>query len=379
MIAACDGSIPEILVLTLDDLVSAILGILSGLVMLVIGGELLVRGASQLAAAVNISPLVIGLTVVAFGTSSPELAVSLQSALAGNADIAVGNAVGSNIFNVLFILGISALIVPLAVSSRLIRLDVPLMIFASVLLLVLGLDGRLGRLDGLLLFAGLLVYISWCVWQSRRESQAVQAEFAQELSTPSKNGAAILVQLGLIIGGLILLGLGSSWLVGGSVFVATRLGVSELVIGLTIVAAGTSLPEVVTSIVAAWRGEREIAVGNVVGSNIFNIFCVLGLASLVVPQGVAISSAAMRFDIPVMIAVALACLPIFLTGSRIERWEGGLFLAYYIVYTTYVILAATQANVTRTFATIIVAFVIPLTVITLLIGVVRGRGDQGIR
>ena len=379
MIAACDGSIPEILELTLDDLVSAILGILSGLVMLVIGGELLVRGASRLAAAVNISPLVIGLTVVAFGTSSPELAVSLQSALAGNADIAVGNAVGSNIFNVLFILGISALIVPLVVSSRLIRLDVPLMIFASVLLLVLGLDGRLGRLDGLLLFAGLLVYISWCVWQSRRESQAVQAEFAQELSTPSKNAAAILVQLGLIIAGLILLGLGSSWLVGGSVFVATRLGVSELVIGLTIVAAGTSLPEVVTSIVAAWRGEREIAVGNVVGSNIFNIFCVLGLASLVVPQGVAISSAAMRFDIPVMIAVALACLPIFLTGSRIERWEGGLFLAYYIFYTTYVILAATQANVTRTFATIMVAFVIPLTVITLLIGVVRGRGDQGIR
>ena len=353
-----------------------ILKIIFGLVLLIAGGEMLVRGASRLAAAMKISPLVIGLTVVAFGTSTPELAVSVQSALAGNADIALGNVVGSNIFNVLFILGLSALIVPLVVSSRLIRWDVPLMIVASVLLLLLGLDGRIGRLDGLLLFSGLLAYTVWCVRQSRRENSEVKAEFAQEMPVPASGTKALLVQIGFILGGLILLGLGSRWLVGGSVFVATRLGVSELIIGLTIIAAGTSLPEVVTSIMAAWRGERDIAVGNVVGSNLFNILCVLGLTSAIAPSGVAISPAALRFDIPIMIAVAVGCLPIFFTGNVIARWEGGLFFAYYIAYTTYLVLAITQATITRTFGTIMIAFVIPLTAITLSIGVFRAARDR---
>ena len=356
----------------MNQWLSATLGILGGLIALILGGELLVRGASRMAAAMRISPLVIGLTVVAFGTSSPELAVSIQSALAGNADIALGNAVGSNIFNVLFILGLSALIVPLVVSSRLIRWDVPLMIAASALLLILGLDGHIGRLEGLLLFSGLLAYTYWCVRQSRRESKEVKAEFAQEIPSAKTSGGAVFVQVGFIIAGLILLGLGSHWLIGGSVFVATRLGVSELVIGLTIIAAGTSLPEVVTSVMAAWRGERDIAVGNVVGSNIFNILCVLGLTSLIAPGGIAIPTAALKFDIPVMIAVAVACLPIFFTGNVIARWEGGLFFAYYVAYTTYLILAATQATITRTVGTIMIGFVIPLTVITLIICVVRG-------
>ena len=362
----------------MDTWFAAALGIIFGLALLVIGGDLLVRGASRLAAVINISPLVIGLTVVAFGTSSPELAVSIQSAFAGNADIALGNVVGSNIFNVLFILGISALVVPLVVSSRLIQLDVPLMIVASFLLLVLGWDGRVGRLDGLFLFGGLLAYTIWCVRQSRRESSKVQSEFAKERPATAKAGEGIPLQIGLVIGGLILLGLGSHWLIEGSVFVATKMGVSELVIGLTIVAAGTSLPEVVTSIMAAWRGEREIAVGNVVGSNLFNILGVLGLASVVAPDGIAVSAAAMRFDIPVMIAVALACLPLFLTGNLIARWEGGLFFTYYVAYTTYLVLAATQANITRTFATIMIMFVVPLTAITLLVGVIRsvGRSSQ---
>ena len=194
-----------------------------------------------------------------------EPAVAIQSAFAGNADIALGNAVGSNIFNVLFILGISALIVHLVVSSRLVRWDVPLMIMASVLLLVLGLDGRISRTDGLLLFGGLLAYLYWCVRQSRSEAASVKAEFAQEIPTSKTSTLQMLVQIGFIIAGLILLGLGSHWLIGGSVFVATRLGVSDLMIGLTIITAGTSLPEVVTSIMAASRGERDIAVGNVVG------------------------------------------------------------------------------------------------------------------
>ena len=203
----------------------------------------------------------------------------------------------------------------------------------------------------------------------------MQAEFSQELPVQEEGGVRIPLQIGLVIAGLILLGLGSHWLVKGSVFGATKMGVSELVIGLTIVAAGTSLPEVVTSIMAAWRGEREIAVGNVIGSNIFNILCVLGLSSVVAPGGIAIPASAMRFDIPVMIAVAVSCLPIFFTGNQIARWEGGLFFVYYIAYTTYLILAATQANITRTFATIMIVFVIPLTVITLLIGVVRAVGQ----
>jgi cation:H+ antiporter len=354
----------------------ALLEIVFGFALLIIGGEFLVKGASRLAAAMKISPLVIGLTVVAFGTSSPELAVSAQSAFTGKADLALGNVVGSNIFNVLFILGVSALIVPLVVSSRLIRLDVPLMIFASVLVPVFGLDGKLGRFDGLFLFSALMAYIVWCIVQSRRESQSVRAEFAQELPSQEQDGTTIPLQIGLVITGLFLLGLGSHWLIQGSVFVAAKMGFSELVIGLTIVAAGTSLPEVVTSIMAAWRGEREIAVGNVVGSNIFNILGVLGLSSFVASEGIAISESAMRFDIPVMIAVAVSCLPIFLSGNQIARWEGGLFFAYYIAYTTYMILASTQANVTRTFGAIMTMFVIPLTVITLLIGVVRHKGRK---
>ena len=359
----------------MDEWFTAALQIVVGLVLLIVGGELLVRGASRLAAAMKISPLVIGLTVVAFGTSSPELAVSLQSALAGNADIALGNAVGSNIFNVLFILGVSALIVPLVVSSRLVRLHVPVMIGASVALLLAGLDGRIGRLEGTLLFCSLLAYIWFCVRQSRRESREVETEFAHALPGGKATTGALLVQTGLIVVGLALLGGGSRLLIDGAVAVATHLGVSQLIIGLTIIAAGTSLPEVVTSVMAAWRGERDIAVGNVVGSNIFNIFCVLGLASLAAPAGVAVSPAALRFDIPVMIAVAVACLPIFFTGHLIARWEGGLFFAYYAAYTTYLILAAVQSTITRTMGAVMIGFVLPLTAITLLLGFVRAMRD----
>lgn len=355
---------------------SAILGIVIGLAALIVGGELLVRGASRLAAAMKISPLVIGLTVVAFGTSSPELAVALKSAFAGNADIALGNAVGSNIFNVLFILGISALIVPLVVSSRLIRWDVPIMILASVLLLLLGLDGRIGRIDGLLLSGGLLTYIYCCVRQSRREARQVKEEFAEEITSAAPSGAGLLVQVGLIVAGLLLLGLGSHWLVGGCVVVATRLGVSELIIGLTIISVGTSLPEVVASIMAAIRGQRDIAVGNVVGSSLFNILCVLGLTSIVAPSGIEIPATALRLDIPVMIAAAVACLPIFFTGHLIARWEGALFFGYYIAYTTYLVLDASEATITRTFGAMMLGFVIPLTIVTLIVGVVRALRNQ---
>lgn len=346
---------------------------LLGLVLLVGGAEFLVRGAAQLAAAVGISPLIIGLTVVAFGTSAPELAVSMRSAMSGQAgaDIAVGNVVGSNIFNVLFILGLSAAIAPLVVSQRLVRVDVPLMIGASVLLLLLALDGKIGRLDGALLFTGILVYTLFAILQGRRESQAVAAEYAGEFSARPRTPAGYLINLGYIVGGLALLVLGAHWLVDAAVDIARAFGVSELVIGLTIVAAGTSLPEVATSVMASIKGERDIAVGNIVGSNLFNILSVLGLAALVAPDGVNVAPSALRFDIPIMIAVAFACLPIFFTGYAIARWEGLLFLGYYALYTTFLVAAAARYPALESFTAGLLFFVVPLTALTLGVAVWR--------
>jgi cation:H+ antiporter len=334
----------------------------AGLGLLILGAEWLVRGASRLAGALGISPLVIGLTVVAFGTSAPEVAVSVKAAWAGQPDLALGNVVGSTVFNVLFILGASALVTPLLVSSQLIRLDVPIMIGLSVLVLVLAADGSIGRLDGALLFAGVIVYTAFQVRQSRKESAAIRDEYAQEYAPKRPSTPANLM---LVAAGLALLVLGSRWLVSGAVAFAQALGVSELVIGLTIVAAGTSLPEVATSILAAFRGERDIAVGNVVGSNIFNLLAVLGLSALVAPDGLPAPPSLLRFDLPVMIAVALACLPIFASEATINRWEGALFLSYYAAYTAYLLLAAQQHDALPVFSTVMEIFVLPLTAITL--------------
>ncbi|WP_169976220.1 calcium/sodium antiporter [Tautonia rosea] len=346
---------------------------IAGLVALVVGAEVFVRGASTLAAALRISPLVIGLTVVAFGTSAPELAVSLQASLSGQANLAFGNVVGSNIFNILFILGLSALITPLVVAGQLIRLDVPLLIGASFLLLGLGLDERIGRVDGLGLFALILVYTAWLVRQSRKEGLEVEQEFAKEYGAGSARARVgqLVFQVLLMVVGLALLVLGSRWLVESAVTFARLLGVSELVIGLTIVAAGTSLPEVATSVIASLRGERDIAVGNVIGSCLFNILCVLGLSAAIAPQGVSVPSAALWFDLPVMVAVSVACLPIFASGHRIARWEGALFLGYYVAYTIHLIFAALETGWLSPFRVLMVAFVIPLTVITLAVVAVR--------
>jgi len=350
----------------------AIALIIGGLLALAFGGEVLVRGASRLAALAGISPLVIGLTVVAFGTSSPELAVSLKACLSGQTDIAVGNVVGSNILNVLLILGISALVAPLVVSSQLIRVDVPLLVLASVAMLLLGLDGTIGRLDGIGLFVGLVCYIGWSIRQGRREASPVQEEFEKKAAASlEKTPYQIMLQLGLILLGVLLLTLGAGWLVDGSVTIARYYGMSELLIGLTIIAVGTSLPEVAASILASVKGERDIAVGNVVGSNLFNIMCVLGLSAAVSPGGVEVSQTALRLDIPVMLATAIACLPIFFTGHVIVRWEGGLFLGYYLAYTAFLIFAATNPAASRALGGVMLGFVVPLTVVTLLIGVVR--------
>jgi len=342
-----------------------------GLSFLIIGAEALVRGASRLAAALGISPLVIGLTVVSFGTSAPELAVSVKSAVSGQAGLAVGNVVGSNIFNVLFILGLSALITPLVVSRQLVRFDVPLMMALSVAVLVLSLDETFGRIDGLMLVAGLVAYVWFLIHESRRESVEMREAHARNSGVEGWEGSTWVKNTSLVVGGLVLLVFGSRWFVEGAVSFARYLGVSELVVGLTIVAAGTSLPEVVTSVIAAIRGERDIAVGNVVGSNIFNIMGVLGLASLVAPTGIEVSAAVIGFDIPVMIVVAFSCLPLFLTGGVISRQEGSLLLGYYVAYTLYVVLAASHHDALPKFGAVMLYFVIPLTMITMVVVAVK--------
>jgi cation:H+ antiporter len=336
--------------------------LVAGLVLLVFGAELLVKGASRIAAGFGISPLIIGLTVVAFGTSAPEAAISVSSALKGEPDLAVGNVLGSNIFNVLFILGISALIAPLLVSKQLVRIDVPVMVAVSVLAFFFALNGHISFAEGAVLFGGILAYIAILIRIGR--SSGEEGEAIDE----SKHWA---VDLALTVVGLALLILGSRWLVTSAVTIAEAMGVSELVIGLTIVAAGTSLPEVATSIIATIRGQRDIAVGNVVGSNIFNILAVLGLTALVAPDGLPVSAAAVNFDFPVMLAVAVACLPIFFVGYSIARWEGGLFLGYYVAYTTYLILAATEHDALPEFSNVMLYFVLPLTIITLLVVLFR--------
>jgi cation:H+ antiporter len=348
---------------------------LLGLALLIFGAEWLVRGASRLAAKIGISPLVVGLTVVAFGTSSPEMAVSVQSSFAGQADIAVGNVIGSNIFNVLFILGVSAAITPLIVQQQLIRLDVPIMIGVSFLVYFMALDGIIGRLEGALLFLGIIAYTVFLIVQSRKENnKAVEQEYDQEYADKDKKDTGWkpwVINLGLVISGLGMLVYGSNLLVDSAIAMARWLGLSELIIGLTIVAAGTSMPEVATSIAAAIKGERDIAVGNVVGSNIFNLLAVLGLTALVAPSGVPVSTAAEGFDLPVMLAVAVATLPIFFTGRQIARWEGWVFLAYYVAYTAYLILSAAQHDALPLFNSVMLWFVAPLTLLTIAIAVFR--------
>lgn len=329
------------------------------------------RGASRLAVGMGISPLVVGLTVVALGTSAPELVVCLQASLKGQPDLAIGNVVGSNILNVLLILGLSALIVPLRVSQQLIRFDVPLMVGISLLVWWMSANGTISRLEGGLLSLGLASYVGWSIISSRRESAEIQAEYAAEFGKPATGWRAILWSSTQLVVGLGMLVLGSRWFVGGAVEIARGLGVSELVIGLTVVALGTSLPEVATSVMAAVRGERDIAVGNVVGSNLFNLLGVLGLTSLVSTSGIPVSEAAVNTDLPVMAAVAIACLPIFFTGNLIARWEGGLFLGYYVAYTLSLVLTATLSELSQSFNKVMLWFVIPLTVITLLTGLVR--------
>jgi cation:H+ antiporter len=351
--------------------------LLAGLVLLVIGAEFLVKGSSRLAAMLRIPPLIIGLTVVAYGTSAPEMSVSVMSALsAEGADIAIGNVVGSNICNVLLILGLSALIAPLAVTKQMIRSDVPIMIGVSLLLLMFSLDGQLGKVDCIILFIGGVTYTLSLIYQSSKQG-VEQDEFTEEYGlSEAITPTAWVKNTVYIVGGLILLVLGSRWLVASAITIAEYFQVSKLIVGLTIVAVGTSLPELFTSVIASIRGETEIAVGNVLGSNIFNILAVLGVSGIVAPNGINVSPSVISFDLPVMIAVAFACLPIFYSGKRIERWEGVLFLFYYVAYTVYLVLNSVDHPVLPLFNNIMLG-VIPLTAIALItVAIIEKRSKR---
>ena len=331
-----------------------------GLVALISGAEFVVRAASKLAGFFGVSRLVIGLTIVAFGTSAPELAISLKAGLADQTDLMMGNIVGSNITNILLIIGLTALVLPLKVNTNLIRFDVPVMIAISILLFFFALSGSITFVESAILAFLLVVYLVYLGFHGKNPSVPLDAE--KEKSTP------VLIFLYLVLGiaGLVLLINGAGWMVDSAIVLAQMAGVSELVIGLTIVALGTSLPEVVTSLVAAFKGERDIAVGSVVGSNILNILAVLGVSGLFIPE-INVQQSLITFDLWIMLAVSFACLPIFFTGNRIARWEGVIFLGYYIAYMVYLFLSSAEHAALNAYNSVMLYFVIPITILTVVV------------
>jgi len=300
-----------------------------GLAALFIGAEGLIRGSSALALKIGITPLVVGLTVVAFGTSTPELVVSLKAALIGNSSISLGNVVGSNIANIALILGISAIIRPLDVHANIIRREIPIMIGISILLVLLLIDGELGLVDGIIFVLGIVIYTIVNITMARKEKNAeVEKEFKEGLKT----GLGVPISIIMIVGGLGLMILGANLFVTSSISIAKVIGVSDAIIGLTIVAVGTSLPELITSVVAAYKNESDIAIGNVVGSNIFNILGILGITALII----SVSSSGINYiDFGAMLFAALILLPLSKTGFRITRLEGIFLVLGYAAYIYY--------------------------------------------
>jgi cation:H+ antiporter len=344
---------------------------IAGLIILIFGADLLVRGASRLAATFGVSPLVIGLTIVAIGTASPEIAVSLQAALNGQGDLTLGNVLGSNIFNILFILGVTAMLAPIVIAEQLIRKDAPIMLVISLLAFGLAADRNIGFVDGVILLFFMATYIVFALKQSRSESRDVQHEYAREFAEKQpRTPGSILMNILFILAGLGLLVWGSRWLVASAIAIAEMLGVSELVIGLTIVAVGTSLPEVATSIIAALKKESDIAVGNAVGSNIFNLLGGLGLGAFLAPEGISVPGQVLRLDFLVMIFVALLSLPVFYIDNRISRMEGMLLLGYYALYVAYVVLQASNSFALPALM-FFIAFFVPITFVVLVVIAIR--------
>jgi cation:H+ antiporter len=348
-----------------------------GIAVLSVGAELFVRGASRLATMFGVSSLIIGLTVVAYGTSAPEVAVVVQAGFQGQGDMAFGNIIGSNISNFMLILGISALLAPLVVSQRLIRLEVPLLLVISAVVFLAAFDGQISRVEGGLLVFGAVVYTVFVIQQSRGENRRNKkpGSSVKDSDGGEKGSAEPKVSwirnLVMLLAGLAGLVLGANWLVTGATGMARILGISELVIGLTVVAVGTSLPELATSIAATLRGERDLAIGNVIGSNLFNLLLVLGVGAALVPQGLAVPSSSISFDIPVMIAVTAACLPLFFSGYIISRGEGFMLLVYYAAYTAYLLLFSVEHDLLPAYSTVMLRYILPLTAILLVFVLAR--------
>jgi cation:H+ antiporter len=350
---------------------------------LALGGELLVRGASGLAKRLGFSELIIGLTVVAFATSAPELAVSVNAAYFGHADVAFGNVVGSNIFNILFVLGLSALAAPLMVDRQLLYRDVPIMIALSLLTYWIARNGVIEHHEAVVLLVLLLGYTALSAVTGRQTNRIAMeipdcpsedAKPQSQTSCPRCSLFLVVRNLAVFLGlsvvvcvGVGVLVLGAKLFVDGAVSLANAWGISELVIAVTIVAAGTSLPEAATSIVAGLKGHRDIAIGNVVGSNIFNILCVLGFGTLVTRNGMNVAEDALSSDLPIMVGVAVICLPIFFTGQMVGRLEGLLLFGYYLAYTANLTLAVTHSPYLSVFRQTMLWGIIPLTVLLLLI------------
>ncbi len=309
------------------------IALLAGLALLYFGAQELIRGGAALALRLGLSALAVGLTVIAYGTSSPEMVVSVQAAASGNGAISLGNVVGSNICNILLILGLAAAIAPVTAHAQLIRREVPVMIAASFLLCALLWDGTLGRIDGAALFAAVVAYTYLTLRDARRaHAAAVESEFKEEL--PETKGLGAWAAGGLVIFGLGVLILGSNLFVDGAVRLAEGWGVSQGVIGLTVVAVGTSLPELATSVMASAKGESDVAVGNVVGSNIFNILGILGLAALIQPMD---ATGIRHSDLLVMLAVAIVLLPLVRARGKVGRLEGIVMLLAYAGYTAWLV------------------------------------------
>jgi cation:H+ antiporter len=325
---------------TLDLVLADVGWFLAGLGALVAGAEVMVRGATKIASRLGISPLIVGLTVVAIGTSMPEMAIGVVSASEGSGALAVGNIAGANVINLMFVLGLSALILPLAIEMRTQRFELPVMAGVAILLWVLAANGVLSRVDGIVLVTGAIVYTGAVVWAARRETRDAAVEFDQTYPAATTGGGRPVVHMAMMLGGIAIIVVGAQWLVDAAVGLARAFNVSDALIGITVVAIGTTAPELVTTVVSTLRGDRDIAVGNLFGSSIYNVLLILGVTCLVPAHGLQLTPELVRVDIPVMVAATLVCIPIFVTGRRVGRFEGGAMVFAYLAFVVF--LLATQ-------------------------------------
>jgi cation:H+ antiporter len=316
---------------------SSALLIVAGLGGLLVGADLIVRGGAALASHLGVRPIVIGLTVVALGTSLPELAVGIDAVRQGSPGLAVGNIVGANLVSILFILGLSALIRPIAFERRTLRFDLPAMTAASLALWLLALDDSLTRVDGIILCLGGAAYTAGIIWTSRRESAPVRADYASHSERSPARARQGLLRVLTMVAGIALVLLGAEFLVDGSIEIARSLEVSEAMIGLTVIAIGTTSPELVTTLTSTLRGERDIAVGNLLGSSVYNIAVILGITVLTAPAELQIPQEVLAADLLVLAVVTLITVPVLLSGHRISRLEGGAYVAAYLGYLVWLI------------------------------------------